>query len=68
MDTYWIPSSGVIETVNQPAPNATKSDVNGTGTNLNSTMASFANIFAGATAAIASSANVNSEMLVCLSS
>ena len=64
MDTYWLSSSNVIDTGSQSAQTTTKPKDDNVGTITNSTMASFANIFAGASAAIASSANINSDIMV----
>ena len=68
MDTYWLPaSSTVIASESQALQNVSKPKETNVGTVAQSTMASFANIFAGASAAIASSSNVPADMLVSIS-
>ena len=68
--TYWLPSSNavpILGTEGQQIHNVAKTKESNVGTLTQPTMASFANIFAGASAAIASSANVvdvNADLLV----
>ena len=66
--SYWLSSSNaIIGSEGQVVQNVSKTKDSNVGTLTQPTMASFANIFAGASAAIASSSNlvdVNTNMLV----